>query len=175
MSSPTELQFVQNAQNWVDEVLSQSLLQKPQSVTFTFREIIDLNIHRQKHIILQYIVPHLEEQGYQCRLVFIRQGAYLDLMVSSSEDMVSQQMDDQNPFISSDEDSTDEEDEEDEEEDGGEEDDEDMHNHYAMPDPVMPPVEDQNKVYRRAHYIISEIPDKFPHCICGIVNDGGAR
>ena len=170
-----ELQFVQNAQNWVDEVLSQFLLQKPQSVTFTFRKIIDLNIHRQKHIILQYIVPHLEEQGYQCRLVFIRQGAYLDLMVSSSEDTVSQQMDDQNPFISSDEDSTDEEDEE-EDEDGGEEDDEDMHNHYAMPDPVMPAVEDQNKVYRRAHYIISEIPDEtFPHCICGIVNNGSAR
>ena len=166
MSTAVEAEYLDDVRGWIWATVNQSSSERPTEITFTLRDTDTLTIVRQKQLLLDHIIPGIEEQGYSCRLVF--HGTYLDLSLRQPGQVSqkAQDDDDQNPFISSDDDSemTDddirEDEDEGEDEDEEEEGEEDEEEEQQIENPIS---------FQRTHYIISEVPPQtFAHCICGV-------
>ena len=118
MSTATESSFIQGARAWIwDELLNRASTGVQQSVTFTFTSTPFVNVSQQKLLIIQYIIPQLEQRGYRCRLFSVQHAAYIDLNISQTEFNIQDRSEDtiddvsKNPFVSSSEDEDEDDDE----------------------------------------------------------------
>lgn len=81
----TELSFIQDAERWIDENLdgTVTVMAEP-SHTFSFFPKEELDLKRQKQLLIQCVIPKLVQQGFRCRLMSVQQANYIDLTVEPS-------------------------------------------------------------------------------------------
>ena len=79
MAATTEVLFIREAERWIEDNFDDTFSFFPKELTFSFFPKEQLDLKRQKQLLIQCVIPKFAQRGFRCRLMSVQESNYIDL------------------------------------------------------------------------------------------------